>query len=138
MHRIRTILVATVLATGIAGAAMATERTDGSWYPGDNDRGGVYHRGNDYGHGSDYGRYGSRGRDGIREGSRRYGARHGAGYGRVTPMERMRIRQARMHLRLLERRAMRDGIVTRWERVRIHQARQRLAWLTMRMTHNGW
>lgn len=118
MHRIRTFLAAAVLVVGLAGAASA-DQYDGSRYRGD---GGSYET-------WDRGGYGDRGRD--------YGRHDGRSYGRFTPVERLRLRQARLHLRLVERRALRDGVVTRWERARIQQARQRVAWLTLRLSHNG-
>ena len=63
MHRIRTILVATAFAVGLAGVAGATERADGyDRYP--DDRGGTYGHG-DYGHDGDHGRDGAYGRDGY-------------------------------------------------------------------------
>ena len=83
---------------------------------GDNDRG--YGRG--YA-GRDYGRPG-------------YSLR---GRGSVSPLERMRIREARRQLRRVEWFAMRDGVVTPWERVRVHEARQRLAWLVQRAYSDG-
>ena len=118
-------------------------RDPGDWSGGrgTNDRGDVRRQGIDRGY--------TQGRGNVRGhayNDRGYGRGYGRGYirrgyslrgrGSVAPLERMRVRAARRHLRRVEWLAMRDGVVTRWERVRIHQARLRLAWLVQRAYSN--
>lgn len=55
---------------------------------------------------------------------------HGkAGYsaGKMTPFERYAIRSAKRRLRVVKRRALRDGRITRYERKRIRMAKARVA-----------
>jgi hypothetical protein len=117
-------------------------RDPGDWSGGrgTNDRGYVRRQGID--------RRDTHGRDNVRGhayNDRGYSRGYGRGYirgyslrgrGSVAPLERMRVRAARRHLRRVGWLAMRDGVVTRWERVRIHQARLRLAWLVQRAYSN--
>ncbi len=47
--------------------------------------------------------------------------------GKVTPFERFAIRSAKRRLRVVKRRALRDGRITRYERKRIQLAKARVA-----------
>ena len=152
MRSMTNILMAAVLTLGLTGAALADDRGDEGWRgsrPGDGGWQGESWRDrqdgrNSYdwsdGRGSDgraYGR-GVPGRRVIVRGPVRrvYSGRVFVGRRVATPILRIRILEARRHLRRVEWFALRDGIVTRWERVRIHQARERLAWL-MQRTYGG-